>query len=95
MYFDAHEFGKRVKALRTEKGLTQEKLAEMLNISFSQISRIESGRSTPSIDVMIELAELFQVSLDYLILGRESATENVRNTLLELADGLKALAMGI
>ena len=95
MYYDAQEFGKRVKALRMGKGLTQEKLAEMLNISFSQISRIESGRSTPSIDVMIELAELFQVSLDYLILGRELETENVRNTLLELADGLKALAMGI
>lgn len=43
MYYDQKESGKRIAALRKEKGLTQEQLAEKLNISTSTLGKIERG----------------------------------------------------
>lgn len=50
--------------------LTQEKLAEKLNISRIHLAHIEIGSKAPSIDLMIVMAEFFGVTLDYLVLGR-------------------------
>lgn len=71
-YYDMKKSGARIRQLRTESGLTQEKAAESLNIDRSFYSRIESGKKGCSVDLFIELSELFQVSLDYLVLGKYS-----------------------
>ena len=67
----AKESGKRIAALRKQNGLTQEQLAEKLNISTSNMSKIEIGYSGISIDLMIELAFFFNVSFEYILLGEE------------------------
>ena len=54
MYYDQKESGKRIAALRKEKGLTQEQLAEKLNISTSTLGKIERGIQGFSIDLLIE-----------------------------------------
>lgn len=95
MYYDAAEFGGRLKALRQERNLTQEQLGEKLNTSFSRISRLESGRCTPSIDALVEIAVFFEVSLDYLVLGKRTEKEDVRGALLQIAEGLKSMAMNL
>ena len=59
-------FSTRLKELRKERGYNQEQLAEKLNKSKSSISSYESGRRTPDIESFREMAEFFNVSIDYL-----------------------------
>lgn len=62
-------FAERLTALREDKGWKKKDLAEKLHVSDSMISQYESGRCMPSYDVMIALAHLFHVSVDYLLRG--------------------------
>ena len=63
------ECGKRIQQLRQEMNLSQEQLAEKLNVSQNTIAKIECGLRRPSIDCTIELAEFFETSLNYIWLG--------------------------
>ena len=69
MNYDMIRSGKRIQQLRMEKGYTQDELAAALNINRSFVSRIESGKKGCSVDLFIQFSEIFQVSLDFLILG--------------------------
>ena len=71
MSFDTTACGKRVRQLRRQHNLTQLALCEKLSISETYLRKIESGERSASIDLYIEIAEFFQVSLDYLILGTD------------------------
>lgn len=62
-------FAERLIVLREGKGWKKKELAEKLHVSDSMISQYESGRCMPSYDVMIALAHLFHVSVDYLLRG--------------------------
>lgn len=53
--------------LRTENNLTQTELAEKLNYTDKSISKWEHGETTPPIDVLKDIADLYNVSLDYLV----------------------------
>lgn len=68
--------GKRIQLLRKGKNLSQEELAESLNISRQSISKWESGNTLPDIDKLIQLSEYFNVSLDYLVKGEENRVTN-------------------
>ncbi len=69
-YIDATAIGQRIRTLRKEKNLTQEKLAELLGIQANSIARIERGLRVPSLELFADISTFFEVSLDYLILGR-------------------------
>ena len=69
MRHDLKECGKRIQQLRKERGLTQEQLAEKLNVSQNTIAKIESGLRRPSIDFLLEISEFFNVSTNYLVFG--------------------------
>jgi transcriptional regulator with XRE-family HTH domain len=58
----------RVHDLRKEPGWSQAELAERVGADPAQISRYESGRITPSADVIVRLAETFDVTTDYLLI---------------------------
>lgn len=60
-------FGERLRELRLKRGLTQEALAKRLGFVKSTISQWESGNRVPSEDVLRQIAEIFGVSVDYLI----------------------------
>ena len=81
MYYDPKECGSRIKGLRKASGYTQEMLADKLNTGHPHISRIESGKKSASIDMLVEIAALFNVSLDYLILGRGSGNTSVQQRI--------------
>lgn len=70
MYFDSYSAGKRIQQLRKTKGLTQEELAIKLNISDRHLRNIERGEEAPSIDLLVEIMETFNTTLDYLIVGK-------------------------
>lgn len=63
-------FGQRFQRLRKAKGLTQEDVAEKLNISAQAVSKWENDLTSPDISVLAELSEMFGVTLDEL-LGKE------------------------
>ena len=66
---------KNIQKLRQEKGMTQVELAEKINYSDKTISKWERGESLPDIVVLKNLADLFEVTLDYLV--EEVHDENV------------------
>ena len=57
----------KLYALRRKSGLSQEQLAEQLNVSRQAISKWESGHSTPESDKLLAISQSFHVSLDYLM----------------------------
>ncbi len=60
-------FKERLKELRIEKNLTQNKLAKLVGMSKMTISHWESGYCEPSIAQLVMLSNLFEVSVDYLV----------------------------
>jgi len=59
--------GDRLKKVREERGYTQEKLAEFLNIGQLQIWRYENGETEPKADTLAKIASFLNVSADYLL----------------------------
>lgn len=77
---------KNIIELRTAAGMTQIELAEKLNYTDKAVSKWERGESVPDVSVLLRIAELFGVTLDYLVHPHERkrtiselATEKVRN----------------
>ncbi len=66
---DYKEVGKRIRAERRKQDLTQEKLAEMANISDSFLGHIERGGRTLSIETLAKLANALNLSIEYIICG--------------------------
>lgn len=61
----------RITLLRHAMGLSQLQLAQKLSISPSALGMYEQSRRTPSLDLLISMSQIFNVSLDYLITGSE------------------------
>ncbi len=61
------EFGERLRDLREEKHITRYALANMLNVSYSTISKYETNIRFPDKEALIKMADFFDVSLDYLL----------------------------
>lgn len=60
------DFGQRLQKLRKQRGLTQKMLAERINKSLSAVSSYETNAQMPPLDVLISIAAVLNVSLDYL-----------------------------
>ena len=82
--FDSHAFGQRLRGLREESELTQERLADDLGISANHEGKIERGSRTPSIDLIMEMSRYFSVSIDYLLWGWELPAYEVRKMLRKI-----------
>lgn len=57
----------QLKALRISKNMTQEELAEALQITRTRLSNFEQGIREPELDLIIAIADYFEVTLDYLV----------------------------
>lgn len=67
MKIDYQEIGKRIRAIRKQKGLSQEQLAEMVDVGTSHVSHIENGHTKMSVQVLIKLSNALSVSTDELL----------------------------
>lgn len=77
------EVGKRISNLRKSYGYTQEKLAEMADISIQFLVQIEHGKKTMKVGTLRKLSAALSVSSDYIINGSEAYCENAEiNALL-------------
>ena len=64
--FDKKRFGERLASLRNSRAVSQQEIADVLGVGKSAVSMMESGNRAASADVLIALADFFDVSLDYL-----------------------------
>lgn len=72
-------------------GLTQEQLAERLNIATSTLGNIERGSKGISMDLAVEISIVLDVSLDYLVLGRKRKTLSPKEVVYQIIDLLTEL----
>lgn len=86
---DQVKVGSFLKELRKEKNLTQEKLAEQLNVSSRTVSRWETGSNMPDIGMLIEIAEFYDVSIPEIINGErksEKMDQETKDTAVAMAE---------
>ncbi len=70
-------FAERLRQLRAQKKLSQGQLGKLVGLHYTQIGRYEREESVPSSDALIKLAEILEVSIDYLM---EGSLESVAKT---------------
>lgn len=86
---DQIRIGAFLKELRKEKELTQEQLAEKLNVSGRTVSRWETGSNMPDIGMLVELADFYEVSIPEIIAGErksEIMNQDTRETAVAMAE---------
>ena len=73
---DYIDIGKRIRTLRTQSGITQEFLAEQLDLTPAYLSRIERGKTKAGLSTLVAIANYFHISLDLLLASSlDSSTE--------------------
>lgn len=77
-------FSKKLRLMRKKSGLTQAKLAKRLNISPSTVGMYEQGRREPDSAMLVKIADVFDVSVDYLVGSKKSKL--MINSAKELAE---------
>ena len=78
-YYNKKVVGERIKTLRKKQRLTQNKLSELLDYTNErQLQRIENGETACSVDKLMEIAQILEVSTDYLLFGMESVRNDIR-----------------
>ena len=86
---DQQKIGSFLKELRKAKDITQEQLAEKLNVSRRTVSRWETGSNLPDLDLMMEMADFYQVDLRELLNGErksEPMNKELKETVLQVAE---------
>jgi len=81
--------GDFLKHLRKEKGLTQEQLAEQFCVSSRTVSRWETGSNMPDLDMLIDLADFYDIGIREIIDGEresENVNEEMKETVLKVAE---------
>lgn len=73
--------GEQIQNIRISKGLTQERLAELLKVSWQSVSKWELGQAIPDVEKIIRMSELFDVSTDTLLLKNTKNEQTNKNPL--------------
>ena len=85
---DQQKIGEFLKELRKEKGITQEQLADKLFVSRRTVSRWETGSNMPDLDVLVELADLYEVDLRDIFNGQrrdQNMDKELKDTVIKVA----------
>ena len=85
----AKRIGRTLAVHRQERGLTQDKVAEFLNVEPETISRFERGEVLPTLIRLAELAQVYEVPLEHLVRGTSTNTLDQAN---DIANELKGLS---
>lgn len=91
------KLGESIRRLRKESGFTQVQLAEALGVSVSAVHKWESGKATPELEMLVDIAEFFETSVDAMLnygwqkLSMGQAVEKLRQFARDrqLADGIR------
>lgn len=77
MYYDIEKSSRRIKELRLANQRTQEAVAGYIRISLDGYRKLERGVNGAKVDTLVAIAELYGVSLDYLVYGQKDNDGNV------------------
>ncbi|MBR3340480.1 MAG: helix-turn-helix domain-containing protein [Clostridiales bacterium] len=86
---DQQKIGEFLKTLRKEKKLTQEELADKMNVSRRTVSRWETGSNLPDLSILVELADLYDVDMREIFNGErkdKTVDKDLKETMLMAAD---------
>lgn len=87
MDIDYEIIGKRIKETRLRKNLTQQNIAKKLNISVAFLSRVERGKSKINLERLVEISNLLNIQVSYLIDGSAKKSKiYLKNELNEILD---------
>lgn len=81
---DLVEIGKRIQGRRKQMGLTQEQLADKMDVSIQMVSNLERGNKAIRIENLIKLSEILNISTDYILTGKET-TEDMQALTVQMA----------
>ena len=79
--------GEQIAKLRMEQNMTQEALAEKLGVSRQAVTKWESSASTPDVSKLVQIADLFQVSLDRLVGRGDTLYDKLRDRIETISAG--------
>ena len=82
MEINYFKLGDRIRFYRTKAELSQEKLAELIDLSFQQISNIETGKTSTSLESIVNIAMVLNVTPDHLLVDSLPQNKNDLNSLL-------------
>lgn len=97
-------FGQNLQCIRTRNGLTQEQLAEELNVTRQSVSKWESGASFPEMETLLKICERYKVNLDELMRGSlkehneeeaESFIRHIKVFSIQMALSVSAIIMAL
>lgn len=90
------EIGARIKQTRTQRKITQEQLAEMIDVTVQYISDLERGVTGCSVETIVKLCQVLGVSSDFLLLGKCSSPDpQLEQKLAEIPPEQKAAVLEI
>ncbi|WP_200889544.1 helix-turn-helix domain-containing protein [Cohnella kolymensis] len=91
MSFDNQMIGNRIRKAREDKGITQEILAESMDVSNAYISKIERGRTPVNLDNLDKICAVLETSPEYILHGTNTSTdEYMRNEIIDMLQGCSA-----
>ena len=79
--------GENIYHLRTERNLSQGELADALEVSRQSVSKWENNSSVPELEKLLKMAQIFEITLDELVTGREKQEEQDAVPAAPAADG--------
>lgn len=91
MYINQKEIGQRIRSLRKEKRLSQEELANKLNVNTDHLGRLETGNRGMSIDLLAEISKYFVVSTDYILFGQKQNSDEIKEVISSMISRLKEI----
>ena len=79
MAIDYTEIGRRIAARRKELSLKQRQLCEMIDVNYKYVSSLETGRSAPSLEMIMRLCDALRTTPDYLLLGTDGKSRPTKD----------------
>lgn len=85
------ELGPRLRKVRTEKRLTQKEVANAMQVRPNQYGKVENGKVVPSLKTLVKAAEALSVSLDELVFGDKTKTDENMIKDSQMADRIRTI----
>ena len=84
------DFGKQIKQIRADRKMTQEQMANELHVSRQAVSNWENNKNLPDLELIIQIAQVFHLSLDELILGGEDMNNMTKKLIRDGSETRRA-----
>ena len=95
MRFDAKEFGQRIRDTRKKRGMTQEHLCVLLNVSPNHLAKVETGNRCCSLELLKDISACLNVKTDYLLNGDDPHEHRLKERLIAITRELEIVTQDI